>query len=383
MFQRKDKQKDQTVDYGKLNEVIRISQRILRIVYVLIVILAVYIITMLFKELNLKSTILVVLKTIFPLFIGLFIAWLFDPFVKWLKKKGIHRGLGTLITYILLIGGLVLVIGTIIPVLSNQINDFVKTIPSVFHTVQNWIDQIFHQLNNLGSFDALAVKAELFKKIEEFGNNLTSSLPEMTVNFVSSFFSGASSFVIGLIIGFYLLMSFDNAGDMVITLLPKKMQTDTRDLFNDINTSLRHFVQGAVLDCLLIFIVSSLGLWLVGLKAPLLFGLFCGITNIIPYAGPYIGGAPAVIVGFSQGPMIGIFTLIVIALIQFIEGNFFQPLIMSKTTKLHPVTIIIGLLVFGYFFGIIGMAISTPIIAVLKSIFMFFDEKYGILNYND
>ena len=86
----------------------------------------------------------------------------------------------------------------------------------------------------------------------------------------------------------------------------------------------------------LIFVVSSLGLWIVGLKAPLLFGLFCGLTNVIPYAGPYIGGAPAVIVGFSQSPTIGILTLVVIAVIQFLEGNFLQPVIMAKSTKLHP-----------------------------------------------
>ncbi len=383
MFQKKGQSRDKSIDYNNLNKVIDIAQKILKIVYILLVILAIYIVIILFKELNLKSTILILLRTITPLFIGIIIAWLFDPFVKWLKKKGIRRGYGTLITYILLIGGLVLVVGTIIPVLSNQINDFVKTIPAVFHTVQSWIDQIFHQLNNIGNFDALAVKAEMFKKIEEIGNNLTNSLPEMTVNFVSSFFSGASSLVVGLIIGFYLLMSFDNASDMLVTLLPQKIQNDTRDLFNDVNTSLRRFVQGAIIDCLLIFIVSSLGLWLIGLKAPLLFGLFCGITNIIPFAGPYIGGAPAVIVGFSQGPMTGVLTLLVIGVIQFIEGNFLQPIIMSKTTKLHPVTIILGLLVFGYFFGIIGMAISTPVITVFKSIFMFFDEKYGILNYND
>lgn len=267
--------------------------------------------------------------------------------------------------------------------MANQINDFAKTLPSIIDTVKGWIDTGFDQLSHFEGFDALAVKEDLFQKIEDFGVGLTKDLPQMIVNFISSFFSGAGSFVVGLIIGFYLLMSFDNASDVLITLLPKKIQNDTRDLFNEVNSSLRRFVQGAVMDCTLIFVITSLGLWIIGLKAPLLFGLFCGVTNVIPFAGPYIGGAPAVIVGFSQGPMTGILTLIVIAVIQFIEGNFLQPLIMSKTTKLHPVTIIIGLLVFGYFFGIIGMAISTPIIAVCKSIFMFFDQKYGILNYND
>lgn len=383
MFQRKEKQADKNIDYHKLNHVIGTSEKILKIVYVLLVIVAIYVATILFKELKLKSILLVVCKTISPLFIGIFIAWLFDPFVKWLKKKGIRRGYGTIITYALLIGGLVIIVGSIIPVLSSQINDFAKMLPSIFETVKGWIDTAFDQLNNIGSFDALAVKADLFHKLEEFANSLTNSLPEMMMNFVGGFFSGAGSLVVGLIIGFYLLMSFDNASDVMITMLPKKMQNDTRDLVNDVNNSLRRFIQGALWDCLLIFVVSSLGLWIVGLKAPLLFGLFCGITNVIPFAGPYIGGAPAVIVGFSQGPMTGILSLAVIAIIQFLEGNFIQPVIMSKTTKLHPVTIIIGLLVFGHFFGILGMAISTPIIAALKSIFMFFDEKYGILNYED
>jgi predicted PurR-regulated permease PerM len=104
---------------------------------------------------------------------------------------------------------------------------------------------------------------------------------------------------------------------------------------------------------------------------------------MIPYAGPYIGGIPAVIVGFSQSGPIGIFTLLAIIIIQFLEGNFIQPLVMSKTTKLHPVTIMIGLLIFGHFWGIIGMFVSTPIIASLKAIFTYFDDKYDIIKINN
>lgn len=178
------------------------------------------------------------------------------------------------------------------------------------------------------------------------------------------------------------MLSFDNATDTIVTLLPEKLQKDTKVLANEINTSLRNFVTGALLDALFVFIITSIGFALVGLKAPLLFGLFCGITNVIPFAGPYIGGIPAVIVGFSQGLPTGIFTLIVIVVVQFFEGNFLQALIMSKTTKLHPVTIMLGLLIFAHFWGIIGMVVSTPIIASLKAIIMFLDEKYDILKFN-
>ena len=174
-------------------------------------------------------------------------------------------------------------------------------------------------------------------------------------------------------------MSFDNVNETIITLLPKKIQRNTNEIIYEVNGSLRRFVLGAALDSLLIFIVSSIGFALVGLKAPFLFALFCALTNIIPYAGPYIGGIPAVIVGFSQGGAVGILTLLIIVIVQFLEGNFIQPLVMSKTTKLHPVTIMIGLLVFGHFWGIIGMFVSTPIIASLKAIFTYFDDKYNLI----
>lgn len=380
MFSKKEKIKSKQIDIVKVNDVLNLSKKILNIVYFLVIILAIYIGLIVFKELKLKTTLLIILKTISPLFIGIFIAWLFDPFVKLLNKKGIRRGLGTTITYLLLIGIIVLVMSSIIPLLYDQINDFVKVIPTVFDFIKNWIEGLFDNLNKIDYINGEAIKIQLFNTIEKTGAELTEALPSLIINALRTIFSFAGSLVIGLIIGFYLLLNFDSANDLIITLLPKKMRNDARDLINEVNTSLRKFIQGLLLDALLIFVIMAIGFSIVGLKAPLLFALFCGITNVIPYAGPYIGGIPAVIVGFSQSPIIGIIVLIIIVVVQFLEGNLLQPLIMSKTTKLHPVTIMLGLLVFGYFFGIIGMVISTPIIAALKSIFMFFNDKYEFLN---
>ncbi len=379
MLRRKEK-KQESVDTNKINDVLTLSNKILKIVYILLVILGIYIAIIVCKELSIKKTILTILKTLFPLFIGIFVAWLFDPFVTFLQRKGLKRSVGTFITYVLFIGTLLIVVGAIVPILSEQINEFVKMIPSTFDTIKVWCDNLFERINNVNIVDAVAIKNELFKKIEEIGIGLTNSLPDMLVSSVKTLFSSLGTFIVGLIIGFYLLLTFNNANDLLITLLPKKIQVDARDLVNEVNTSLRKFIEGAIADCSLVFVVTSLAFYIVGLRAPLLFGLFCGITNIIPYAGPYIGGAPAVIVGFSQSPLIGILTLVSVFVVQFLEGNFLQPLIMSKTTKLHPVTIMLGLLIFGHFFGIIGMVISTPVIAAFKATFMFFNDKFGILN---
>ena len=379
MLGRKEK-KQESVDTNKINDVLTLSNKILKIVYILLVILGVYIAIIVCKELSIKKTILTILKILFPLFIGIFVAWLFDPFVTFLQRKGLKRSVGTFITYVLFIGTLLIIVGAIVPILSEQINEFVKMIPSTFDTIKVWCDNLFERINNINIVDAVAIKNELFKKIEEIGIGLTNSLPDMLVSSVKTLFSSLGTFIVGLIIGFYLLLTFNNANDLLITLLPKKIQVDARALVNEVITSLRKFIEGAIADCSLVFVVTSLAFYIVGLRAPLLFGLFCGITNIIPYAGPYIGGAPAVIVGFSQSPLIGILTLVSVFVVQFLEGNFLQPLIMSKTTKLHPVTIMLGLLIFGHFFGIIGMVISTPVIAAFKATFMFFNDKFGILN---
>ena len=133
----------------------------------------------------------------------------------------------------------------------------------------------------------------------------------------------------------------------------------------------------------LIFVVCSIGFSIAGLKAPLLFGFICGITDLIPYIGPWIGGAIAVIVGLAGGVDTGIFTLVVVFVAQMLESFVLQPVIMSKTMKLHPVTIIVGLLIFQHFFGIIGMVIATPVIACLKIIFTYVDSKFHFFSLKD
>ena len=366
------------IDVKKINEVADLSSKVLKVLYLLLIGLAAYILIILFKETRILRFLVTLLKVVFPLFIGLLIAWLFDPFVSFLETKKIKRVWGAVITYLIMFFILFLVLSALIPLLVDQVKEFVRMVPDVFNTVKGWANDFFNhfETNELVNEDKL--KGEFFKAVEGFASNITTTMPQNFLGFVSKMFSWFGTFVLGLIIGFFLIVNFDSSSKL-FNFIPKKYRDTTVELLNNINVSLRSYVRGAVIDCGVIFVLSSVGLWACGLKVPALFGLFCGLTNIIPYAGPYIGGAPAVLVGFTQNPMIGILSLIVITVIQFLEGNFLQPFIMSKTTKLHPVTIMLGLLIFGYFFGIICMLVSTPVIATFKTIFKFYDEKYEII----
>ena len=274
---------------------------------------------------------------------------------------------------------LYLVLNSVLPILSDEINEFAKNVPIILDKIQVFVDGIFDKFEN-PAFDINATKLELYTKVESAVIEYTSKLPEISINVIKGVFSTLWSIVLGFMIGLYLLFDFDNAIKKTISFIPRRICDSLRSVVNKIDIALKNFIQGTLIVSTIIFLVCSVGFWFAGLKAPVFFGLFCAITNIIPYIGPYIGAAPAVIVGYATSPLVGTVVLIICVAIQFIEGNFIQPLVMSKTMKLHPVTIIVGLLIFGYFFGIVGMIISTPLMSILKIILTFINEKYDIIS---
>ena len=134
---------DKELNMKNVNEVVLLSKKILHISYFLIIIAGAFVAIKVVKELKIWDFMIELLSIVAPLFIGIFIAWLFDPAVKWFQKKGIKRMIGSLIMYLLFISCLLIIICSIIPVLSNQINDFTKTLPGIFDTVKIWIDDLF------------------------------------------------------------------------------------------------------------------------------------------------------------------------------------------------------------------------------------------------
>ncbi len=371
---------NKNIDKDSLNEVIGISKKILKLFYLLLLVVGAYLILIICKELHILNIVLSIIKILTPLFIGIVIAWLLNPFVKWLGTKKVRRGIACIFSYVILIGCIILLVQAIIPLLYNQTIELVSNFPNIFSNLKEWTINFFSNFNST-TLDMESVQKNIFMRLDEFSSNLATSLPTMIINGGTALISSIGSFLIGLVIGFFLLLSCNNIGNTLLEMIPKKLRKGTNELCKNINQSLRNYVTGAMVDAFIVFVVSSIVFAIIGLKAPVLFGLFCGLMNVIPYAGPYIGGCPAVIVGFSQGTGIGIAILIAIVIIQCIEGNLLQAFIMSKTTKLNPVTIIIGLLIFGHFFGIVGMLLSTPIIGVLKVVIKYFDDKYDLLSF--
>jgi predicted PurR-regulated permease PerM len=374
---------NEKVDTKSLNEVIKLGSKILKILYVLLVIVGIYSITLIFKEWQILPFLLLIIKILSPFFIGIIIAWLLDPCVKFLHRRGISRVVGTALVYIVMLLILYLVITTIFPLLLGQVNDFITILPNIFGSITDWLNGFVNRFSDLSFIDIETFKADLVLSVNNFVSSLTTDIPMTVIGFIKAMFSTIGIVAVGLMIGFYLLFDFDNVGKVLMSMIPKAFRKDALALFTNANDSVFNYIKGTFLVSTLVFILSSVVFTITGLQAPLLFGLICGITNVIPYIGPYLGAFPAVLVAFTQDIATGIVVLVAVVIIQFIEGNFIQPLVMSKTMKLHPVTILIGLLLFGYFFGIVGMIIATPLIAVIKSVLLFAEQKFEILRFKE
>ena len=136
------------LDVRKVNEVTDLASKVLRVLYLLLIAAIAYVVIRLFKETKILDFIFKILEICLPLFIGILIAWLFDPFIKWLETKKIRRTLGAVITYLLIFLVIFLVLVTLIPLLIDQVREFARIIPDVFDTVKTWSLDLFNNLDN-------------------------------------------------------------------------------------------------------------------------------------------------------------------------------------------------------------------------------------------
>jgi len=366
---------DKDVNKGELNEVISLSKKILKILYIVFIAFLILAVIVATQKLNILGILFDFIKVISPFFIGFIASWLLRPLVLKLNEKTNNNTLSSILVF----GAFVLILGillyTFIPTIYTEVNELVGLLPSFIERITNGINEIFLNFE-ANSLDLKEFKDELLLNITSFGADIAKNLPTTIINLIVSLFSGIGTFAMGLIIGVYMLIDYDNIGKHFKKIFPKNYQNDIHILASRMSIEARKCVNGTFLVALMVLVCDSIGFALVGLNAPLLFGLFCGITDLIPYIGPYIGGAVAVIVGFTQDPLIGIGVLIICVIIQIVESYILQPIVMSRSSNLHPIIIIIALLVFGHFFGIIGMVIATPLLTIFRVIFEFSKEKW-------
>ncbi len=366
---------DKEINKTELNEVISLTKKMLKIMYIVFIACLFLAIIFAIKQTGIMHFIVDVLTVISPFFIGFVVAWLLRPLVIKLNKKTHNNMLSSIIVFSAFVFLFGLLLYIFIPTVYNEVNELVGLLPSFVERITNGVNDIFKNIQesglNLGDF-----QNKLLETITEYSAEIASSLPNNIISFIVALFSGIGTFAMGLIIGIYMLIDYDNIANHFKKLIPKHLQNDAHHLATKMNVEVRKCVNGTFLVALVVLICDSIGFALVGLNAPVLFGLICGITDLIPFIGPYIGGAAAVIVGLTQDPLIGIGAFIICLIVQIVENYILQPVIMSKASATHPIIIIIALLLFGHFFGILGMVLATPTLTIVRVLLEFAKEKW-------
>lgn len=369
--------KNEEINHKEINEVVFLGKKILKLLYIVMIVTIILSATIILKNLKIFDLLFSLLKVISPLFFGFVIAWLLNPLVAKMKNKGIPRIAGSLIVYAVFLIFLYIFLRILLPTLYSQINDLIAILPSILDKGKIFLEDFVDQMA-ISGVDLVSFKDNIINGVGTWVVTFTNSIPNIIIGSLGKLISGIGTVLISLVVGLYMLFDFDAIKKHFMKLVPSKNKYEIEILISDIGKEVRRTVSGTLLVALMVLVCDTIGFSIIGLNAPLLFGVFCGLTDLIPYIGPYIGGAAAVLVGFSQSTFIGVAVLIVCVIVQLLENYVLQPIVMSKASHLHPVTIIIGLLVFAHFFGIFGMIIATPLIALFKVIFRFIINKYNL-----
>ena len=373
------KDNKEKIDVEGVNSIIHTSKIVLKFVIMGLILGLIIGLFIIIEKTELLKIFVTILSLLVPLFVGWVLAWLVEPLIKLLERKNVNRKLGTTIVYLLFMIVMVLLIVLVVPEFINQLKELISQLPNYLSKVKDFISNLFNRFDT-DALDITAIQNDINTQLEKYVTDFTSNGLTGIVSVVTSILSSGLTVGLSLIIAFYFSLGFDRMAKKVNNTLPKTHRNEIINILGQIGDMTRRYVNGTLFSSLIVTIFTFIGLLISGVSSPLLFAIFCGVTNIIPYFGPYIGGIPTIIVGFSISPLCGIVCLVTILLVQMVEGNVINPIIVGKATDMHPIAIIIGLIIFGHFFGIVGMVLATPIMGAVKILFNYFNNKYHLIN---
>ncbi|AQM60733.1 MULTISPECIES: AI-2E family transporter [Clostridium] len=328
---------------------------------------------------NKISHIIVILK---PFIMGFAIAYLLDFVLrfyenvvfetKFFKKFNIKskRGLGLLFTYVTAFLFIGLFIHFVLPQLIDSIVGLVNDIPLYIADTTKFINGLIDKLN-LGE-QYQGVINENFNNLIDYIIKVATNLLPMLGGFLTTLLSSIWNIVLGLIISIYLLIEkerfFALSKKITYAILPKRAAVKTIELTHRSNDTFGKFLSGKILDSFIIGILTFIVLTIFSMPYTLLISVIVGITNIIPFFGPFIGAIPSVIIILFVSPIKAFWFLVIILIIQQIDGNIIGPKILGDSIGISAFWILFSILVAGKFLGLVGMVIGVPLFAIVYSI---------------
>jgi predicted PurR-regulated permease PerM len=323
-----------------------------------------------------------------PIIIGFVIAYLINPIMKLIernldkalekrmsnekKRKKLTRAVGTagaLVFFVLII---ILLIEMVMPQLIRSISGMVTTLPDQVENLIKWVDDFMS-----GDSKNAQMIEEGIRKVSDYLSDWfqTSVLPDIQT-YVTAVTGGLINVVkvllnvlVGLIIAAYLLFSKEKfigqSKKIVYAILPVRQANVIVHTVRKSNEIFGGFISGKILDSAIIGVLCYIVLSIMQMPYTLLVSVIVGVTNVIPFFGPFIGGIPSAIIIALASPIQGLYFVIFVIVLQQLDGNIIGPKILGNSTGLSPFWVVFAILVGGGLFGFTGMVLGVPAFAVV------------------
>ena len=322
-----------------------------------------------------------------PISIGLVLAYLVTPIVNFeeryllpfvqarmknqRKSKRLVRGLsvaGALLFVAVIIG---ILLQMVIPELYRSIDGMIGTLPKQVNSFMDWLNDYVSSDSNISGYleTALTKGTEIFEDWAQTEflpqtKNIIAGLTTGVITAVKLFFN----VIVGIIVSVYVLMSKEafigQSKKVVYAVFSGKQANVIIHTVHKSNEIFGGFISGKILDSLIIGILCFICLYLMKMPYTVLVSVIVGVTNVIPFFGPYLGAVPSAILIMLANPIMGLYFIIFILVLQRIDGNIIGPKILGDSTGLSSFWVIFAILTFGGILGIPGMIIGVPVFAV-------------------
>jgi len=303
-----------------------------------------------------------VANIILPFIIGILISYILNPIVTFLVSKGMKRSIAVSLIYFVLLGSLVVALVYIIPIIIMELDKLIDTIP--FYTKE--AQRIFSAFKTkYKSALPLGVQEVVDNNIHEMEKLILDVLQNITDILVKGF-SGLFSFILGPILGFYILKDLDIIKKSLTYYLPYKYRDKIISFARKIDSTMGRYIRSQIIVSFIVGLLTTLAMYLLKIDFSILIGLLSAITNIIPYFGPIIGMIPALMIAILKYPEKIVWIIISVIIINQLESSIISPHIMGENVGIHPLTVIFSLLIGGNFFGFWGLVFAVPIAALIK-----------------
>ncbi len=322
------------------------------------------------------------LPTLQPFIIGLVIAYLLLPLVNRLSSS-MPRWAAILVTYIC--GGVLLYVAFsyLIPLLGRQIGALLDSIPTLVQ-LQQWRDNLFVYYDRY-------VPPAFKPQIEQGLDSATATLQGNIADYVqraSAFLWGrvlallnTFTFLLGFLslpVWLYYVLSDEAAGRRFLDeRLHPRLRADFWNVFSIINSVFSSYIRGQLILCAAVGAAVGIGLLVLQMLGIgignyiFILSLIAGITEIIPVLGPTIGAIPAVLIAFTISPVAGFAVLAVYIIVQQLENSLLVPKIIGDSVDVHPAVLTVAMIVLGYLFGLIGIILASPAVAISRDLFVY------------